>query len=125
MTDPIADLLTRIRNGYSATKQEVMIPHSKLKYAIAKVIEANNYVGKVEEKTVEGRKMIVVEVKQGLKPTFRRVSKPGQRIYVKAGELKKVKNGLGMAVLSTNKGVMTGYEAFHLGLGGEHICNVY
>lgn len=125
MTDPIADLLTRIRNGYRAHKTEVVIPHSNLKYSIVKILEKNNFIGKVHVFDEDSKKFIKCALLPGLMPTLTRVSTPGQRIYVKSNEIEKVKSGMGIAVISTSKGVMTGYEANHQKLGGEHICNVY
>ena len=127
MQDPIADMLTRIRNGQAASKVAVSMPSSKLKVAIAKVLKEEGYIAdyKVSGDT---KAELEVELKyfQG-KPVvelIQRVSRPGLRIYKKRGELPKIMNGLGIAVVSTSKGVMTDRAARKAGMGGEIICYV-
>ena len=127
MQDPIADMLTRIRNGQSAAKVSVAMPSSKQKVAIAKLLKEEGYVAdyKVSGDT---KAELEVELKyfQG-KPVvelIQRVSRPGLRIYKKRGELPKIMNGLGIAVVSTSKGVMTDRAARKAGMGGEIICYV-
>ena len=127
MQDPIADMLTRIRNGQSAAKVSVAMPSSKQKVAIAKLLKEEGYIAdykvcgdvkaelEVELKYFQGKP--VVELIQ-------RVSRPGLRIYKKRGELPKIMNGLGIAVVSTSKGVMTDRAARKAGMGGEIICYV-
>jgi len=125
-TDPIADLLTRLRNAQAANKDVVLAPYSKLKHEILKTLKKNKFISEV--KKVESGKFPEVEVVLNLnRPTvtFIRVSKPGQRIYKKNDELKMVKNGLGIDVISTSKGIMTNSEAYKKNLGGEIICKVY
>ena len=127
MQDPIADMLTRIRNGQAANKVAVSMPSSKLKVAIANVLAAEGYIESV--KVLEGAKPeleITLKYFQG-KPvveSIQRVSRPGLRIYKRKDELPKVMGGLGVAVVSTSKGVMTDRAARQAGLGGEIICYV-
>ena len=127
MQDPIADMLTRIRNGQAANKVAINMPSSKLKVAIANVLAAEGYIESV--KVLEGAKPeleITLKYFQG-KPvveSIQRVSRPGLRIYKRKDELPKVMGGLGVAVISTSKGVMTDRTARQAGLGGEIICDV-
>lgn len=127
MQDPIADMLTRIRNGQAANKVAINMLSSKLKVAIANVLAAEGYIESV--KVLEGAKPeleITLKYFQG-KPvveSIQRVSRPGLRIYKRKDELPKVMGGLGVAVISTSKGVMTDRAARQAGLGGEIICYV-
>lgn len=127
MQDPIADMLTRIRNGQAANKVVINMPSSKLKVAIANVLAEEGYIENV--KVLEGVKPemeITLKYFQG-KPvveSIQRVSRPGLRIYKRKDELPKVMGGLGVAVISTSKGVMTDRAARQAGLGGEVICYV-
>ena len=127
MQDPIADMLTRIRNGQAANKVAINMPSSKLKVAIANVLAAEGYIESV--KVLEGAKPeleITLKYFQG-KPvveSIQRVSRPGLRIYKRKDELPIVMGGLGVAVISTSKGVMTDRAARQAGLGGEIICYV-
>ena len=127
MQDPIADMLTRIRNGQAANKIAVSMPSSKLKVAIANVLADEGYIESV--KVLDGVKPeleITLKYFQG-KPvveSIQRVSRPGLRIYKRKDELPKVMGGLGVAVISTSKGVMTDRAARQVGLGGEIICYV-
>ena len=127
MQDPIADMLTRIRNGQAAAKVSVAMPSSKQKVAIAQLLKEEGYIADYK---VSGdvKAELEVELKyfQG-KPVvelIQRVSRPGLRIYKKRGELPKIMNGLGIAVVSTSKGVMTDRAARKAGMGGENICYV-
>lgn len=134
MLDTISDMLTRIRNAQMAGHKEVEMPFSKLKLAIAKILEEKNFI----ESVIKEGEDIASKVKIQLKyenisnnkkaPAIRgikRVSKEGQRIYVKKSEIKSVKNGYGISVVSTSRGVMTGDDAKRKGLGGEIICEVW
>ena len=128
MTDPIADLLTRVRNGQSANKAEVSMPSSKLKVEIAKVLKDEGYVDSYAVNDVEGKATLNIQLRyyQG-KPVIdkiKRVSRPGLRIFKGKGELPKVNGGLGIAIISTSKGVMTDQAARTAGEGGEVICTV-
>lgn len=128
VNDPIADILTRIRNAYMARITSLDVPYSKIKFAIAKLLEKHNYIKSVEVIT-EDRKTLRIELDEILDPALRpslvRVSKPGKRVYVKAAEIRPVNNGHGMGIISTPKGVMTSYEAVSAGLGGEYLCKAY
>lgn len=127
MQDPIADMLTRIRNGQAANKVAVTMPSSKLKVAIANVLKEEGYI---EEFKIEGDAKpeleLVLKYYQGksVVESIQRISRPGLRIYKKKDELPKVMAGMGIAVISTSKGVMTDRSARQAGLGGEIICYV-
>lgn len=128
MTDPIADMLTRIRNAYMAKKHNVLVPFSNIKFEIAKILEKENYIGKIE--VIENKfKDIKIELKYiEKKPAIMkidRVSTPGRKIYVSKDKLPKVLNGLGIAVISTSQGLMTNREAKKNNVGGEILCQVY
>lgn len=127
MQDPIADLLTRIRNGQAAGKVAVSMPSSKQKVAIANLLKEEGYVASVNV-TGDVKKVLEIELKyyQG-KPVvelIKRVSRPGLRIYKSCSELPKIQNGLGIAVISTSKGLMTDRAARKSGIGGEVVCYV-
>ncbi|MCG5512030.1 30S ribosomal protein S8 [Ectothiorhodospira shaposhnikovii] len=128
MTDPVADLLTRIRNGQRAAKTEISLPSSKLKVAIANVLKDEGYVADVVVSEQDKKPVMTVKLKyfQGrpVIETIRRVSRPGLRIYRSKDELPKVIGGLGVAIVSTSKGVMTDRQARAQGQGGEVLCIV-
>lgn len=128
MQDPIADMLTRIRNGQSAGKKVVNMPSSKLKVSIAEVLKNEGYISD-HKVSAEGNKTeLSIELKyhQGrpVIDTIKRVSRPGLRIYKKSDELPRVLDGLGVAIVSTNQGVMTDRAARKAGHGGEVLCIV-
>ncbi|MDH3325758.1 MAG: 30S ribosomal protein S8 [Gammaproteobacteria bacterium] len=127
MSDPIADMLTRIRNAQSANKSVVKMPSSKLKQQIANLLKDEGYVLKVEA-TSDDKPELAVSLKyfegRAVIEQIKRVSRPGLRIYKSADELPKIKNGLGVAVISTSKGIMTDRTARKAGVGGEVICYV-
>jgi small subunit ribosomal protein S8 len=126
-TDPISDYLTRIRNASRAKHSKVVIPYSKLKEEITKVLQKRKFLGAYEVKENGKFKELVVEIKPwSMEPlTLTRVSRPGQRIYMNYKDIKAVKNGLGVLILSTSKGLMPGEEARDKKMGGEAICKVY
>lgn len=129
MTDPITDMLNQIRNAKAVEKTEVSIPLSKAKYEVAKILAQEGFIGEVK-KVVKGKiklMKIVLKYDEGVSKIsdLRRVSKPGQRIYAKVSEIKRVKGGYGISVISTSKGLMTNKEAHKLKLGGEVICEVW
>jgi small subunit ribosomal protein S8 len=126
VTDPIADLLTRLRNAARARKTLVHVPYSKLKAAVCSVLKEKGYILEAST-TGEGvAKELLVEIPENRQDLhLRSVSKPGQRIYVKAQEIPRVLNGLGLAIVSTPKGVMSGDEARKQKLGGEYLCEIY
>ena len=130
VTDPIADMLTRIRNAINVKHESVSIPASNEKRAIAKILLDEGYIRGYEETEESGKKNIVVALKydetgdsiiQGLK----RISKPGLRIYAQKDKLPKVLSGLGIAIVSTNKGIVTDKDARKLGVGGEVLAYVW
>ncbi|SFK77169.1 30S ribosomal protein S8 [Methylophaga sulfidovorans] len=128
MTDPIADMLTRIRNAQQANKVDVKMPSSKVKISIAKVLEDEGYISSYNVSDVEGKSILTVTLKyfEG-KPVIaeiNRVSRPGLRVYKSADELPRVVGGLGVAIVSTSKGVMADRKARALGQGGEVLCAV-
>ena len=129
MTDPISDMLTRIRNAATVKKQYVDVPLSKIKFAIAKILEAENYVEKVEKVEVNKRPYIRLNLKYNDRTpviqSIKRVSTPGRRVYVQKENLPRVQSGFGIAILSTSNGLMTNNEARKRKLGGEVICEVY
>lgn len=128
-TDPIADLLTRIRNAAMVGKTEVRVPTSKLKKVVAEQLKKNNYLADVKEEAGKPRGTLVITInKPGENSVINeitRLSKPGRRAYVKADEIPKVKSGRGIVLVSTSKGVMTGHEAVKQRLGGELLLKVY
>jgi small subunit ribosomal protein S8 len=130
MTDPIADMLTRIRNAITARKAKVIMPSSKLKVRIAEVLKDEGFVGVVSSETDDKQGLLHIELRydnnnhnaiQGI----RRVSRPGQRTYARHTGLPRVRSGLGIAILTTSKGIMTEREARKQGLGGELLCEVW
>lgn len=129
MTDPIADMLTRIRNASSSRQATVAIPFSKVKRAVLEIIRKEGYVGDITEETEGIKKNLRAVLKyEGRMPVIRsiqRESKPGRRVYCKAENIPTVLNGYGFAILSTPKGMMTGKEAKKAKLGGELICTIY
>jgi small subunit ribosomal protein S8 len=128
MTDPISDMLTRLRNGGRALQPHIELPHSRLKESIAKILKSEGYVTDV---AVDGKaiKKLKIRLKYNGKKNviegLRRVSKPGLRKYVGATEIPRVRGGLGVAVLSTPEGVMTDVQARKKNLGGELLCYVW
>ena len=128
MQDPIADMLTRIRNGQSAGKKSVSMPSSKVKLSIANVLKNEGYISEISKSEDGGKAELAIELKyhQGrpVIDTIKRVSRPGLRIYKKSNELPRVLDGLGIAVVSTSAGVMTDRAARKSGHGGEVLCIV-
>jgi small subunit ribosomal protein S8 len=130
MTDPIADMLTRIRNGSTARHSTVEIPASKMKAEIARLMTEQGYITGYDTKQGEHGQVIVVELKyaknrERVISGIKRVSKPGRRVYAKKETLPKVLGGLGTAIISTSRGLVTSAEAQKLGLGGEVICFIW
>lgn len=130
MTDPIADMLTRIRNASRAYHETVDIPASKMKEELAKILKEEGYIN--EYRIVQENGFNVIRVNLSYGPDrertitgIRRISKPGLRVYAKKEEVPRVLGGLGISVLSTSKGIMTGREAKKAGLGGEVVCYVW
>jgi small subunit ribosomal protein S8 len=132
MTDPIADMLTRLRNANTAMHDTVKMPSSKLKEALAAILEREGYIAGFSVHDDAGRPGRVLEVRMKYSPErartisgLRRISKPGLRVYTKADRLPRVLGGLGVAVLSTSQGLMTDREARARRMGGEVICYVW
>ncbi len=125
ITDPIADMLTRIRNAAKARKSVVRLPHSKLKKNILDILVQHGYISKVEEEKTGQFPELVIDLDIDKDVTLRRISKPGQRIYIGRDNLKPVLNNLGISIVSTSQGLMTNKEARNKGIGGEIICEAY
>ena len=128
MQDPISDMLTRLRNGFMSQQKEVSIPSSKMKVAIAKVLEQEGYI-KGFRVSGDVKKTLVVEMKyynrRSVVEGIERVSKPSCRLYCGCKDIPKVKDGLGLAIISTPKGILSGKEAEKLNVGGEILCYVW
>jgi small subunit ribosomal protein S8 len=128
LSDPIADMLTRIRNANSALLPEVKIPHSKMKESIARILKKQGYI---VDFNVEGDKMRTVKVtlkyadREGVIKGLKRISKPGLRLFVKSTEIPRVLGGLGISIVSTSQGLLAGHEARKNGIGGELVCYVW
>jgi small subunit ribosomal protein S8 len=133
MTDPIADMLTRIRNGITSHHDRVEMPASKLKVEVAKILKAEGFISNykliaAEEGKVQGTLRVYLKYSDNGEPVIHgieRVSRPGRRVYRGKEELPKVLGGLGLAIVSTSKGVLSGAEAARTGVGGEVLCQVW
>jgi len=128
MTDPIADMLTRIRNAQQAEKISLGMPDSKIKRAIAAVLQKEGYIEGFENGDVEGKATLTVKLKyfegEPVIAEIKRISKPGLRVYKGAEDIPSVNGGLGIAIISTNKGIMSDKAARAAGVGGEVLCSV-
>lgn len=128
-TDPISDMLTRIRNAILVRKHTVRVPHSKVKESVARLLKDSNFIDKIDvEDATVGKTLVITindESSNARITEIARVSKPGRRYYVRSGEIPTVKRGRGIVIVSTSKGMMTGDEAKKQGVGGEIICRVY
>jgi small subunit ribosomal protein S8 len=130
VNDPISDMLTRIRNAGMARKSEVTMPSTKVLVAIAKILEQEGYIGGFEVVEKRPQDVLKISLRYGADKThsireIKRVSKPGLRIYAGKDAIPRVKSGLGIAIVSTPEGVLTGYEARRRGIGGEVLCTVF
>ena len=130
VNDPISDMLTRIRNAGMARKADVLMPSTKVLVAIAEILKQEGYIGDFEviEKRPQNQLKIGLRYGPDKRHTIReirRVSKPGLRVYAGKDEIPRVRSGLGIAIVSTPQGVLTGYEARRRGIGGEVICTVF
>ena len=130
MTDPIADMLTRVRNANQAYHDSVAMPHSKIKTHIAEILQQEGYISGWSVDDGEKGKVLTIELKYGPNRErsiagVRRVSKPGLRVYAKAGNLPKVLGGLGVAIISTSQGLLTDRQATKKGVGGEVLAYVW
>ena len=129
-TDPIADMLTRIRNSVAARHERVLVPASKMKIALAKILQEEGYIERFEVTKDKPQPVIRIwlkytEDKEPVLTGLKRVSKPGCRTYAKADKIPRVLSGMGIAILSTSRGVMTDQEARRLGVGGELLCHIW
>lgn len=130
VNDPIADLLVRIRNASNAKLDTAAMPHSRLKEAVAHILHSEGFLNGVEVMGEGARKSLVIELKydEGRKPIFsalRKTSKLGRRVYVAADDIRPVRQGMGVAIISTSKGVMKDTDAKRQGVGGEVLCTVW
>jgi small subunit ribosomal protein S8 len=130
MTDPIADMLTRLRNASTAGHASVLMPASKLKVEIARVLREEGYIRGFDVQEDKGKRTLRVQLRYGGKKQplllgLRRVSRPGLRVYRRRAEIPRVYGGVGTAIMSTPRGVMTGEHARRLGVGGEVLCHVW
>lgn len=131
VTDPVSDMLTRIRNGYIAKMDSVSIPYSKLKTEIARILDEEGYIRSYEIRKDENASSLIKiylkydKDKKSAITVLKRISKPGLRVYAQKDEIPKVLGGLGTVILSTSKGVLTGTGAKKLGVGGEVICSIW
>jgi small subunit ribosomal protein S8 len=130
VNDPISDMLTRIRNAGMARKSEVIMPSTKVLVAIAKILTEEGYIGGYEVVEQRPQNVLKISLRYGADKShsireLKRVSKPGLRIYAGKDAIPRVKSGLGIAIVSTPQGVLTGYEARRRGIGGEVLCTVF
>ena len=130
LTAPVADFLTRIRNAHGARHQKLDVPASKLKAEIARILKEEGYIANVKPVEEEGRQVLRVYLKYGANNEsairdLKRVSKPGCRVYIGKDEIRRVQGGLGISIMTTPKGVMTGRRARREGVGGEVLCEVW
>ena len=130
VTDPVADMLTRIRNAIQVRHESLLVPHSKLKLAIAKILKEEGYIRDYDLPRGKAHPTLRVhlayrENRISAITGLKRVSKPGLRTYVGKGEIPRVYGGLGLAIISTSKGIMSGRQAWRQGIGGELICYVW
>ncbi|MBC7546445.1 30S ribosomal protein S8 [Candidatus Saccharibacteria bacterium] len=128
-TDPIADMLTRIRNAINVRKNEISLPHSKVKEAVARLLKENNFLDSVSVSDAEVGKTLNIKINDESSNAriseITRLSKPGRRSYVNSKEIPIVMRGRGLVIVSTSRGLMTGKDAKHEKIGGELICKVY
>ena len=130
LTDPVADFLTRIRNSIRARHQKLDVPASKLKAEIARILKEEGYIANYKPTEENGMKVIRVYLKytannESIIRDLKRISRPGCRVYQGKDDIRRVQNGLGIAILTTPKGVMTGRQARREGVGGELLCEVW
>ncbi|WP_263409145.1 30S ribosomal protein S8 [Terriglobus tenax] len=130
LTDPVADFLTRIRNAIRARHQKLDVPASKLKAEIARILKEEGYIANYKTSEEEGKAILRVYLKYGANNEaaildLQRVSRPGCRVYVGRDEIRRVQGGLGICIITTPKGLMTGRQARKEGVGGELLCNVW
>ncbi len=130
VTDPVGDLLVRLKNGAQRRFDTIKVPTSKLKCAILEILKREGYVDSVENEVRDGHPVLSVRLRyvgegQPMITGLQRISKPGRRVYVGSQAIKKVRNGIGISILSTSKGIMTDQESRKNNLGGEVLCSVW
>lgn len=130
MTDPIADMLTRIRNAALARHDRTEVPASRMKAAVAEILKSEGFIADVRETEGEGPKKLTIVLKYGRDRQsaidgVRRVSRPGRRVYVRHDDIPRVRSGLGISILSTSRGIVSDRDARRLKLGGELLCEVW
>ncbi len=130
MTDPIADILTRMRNGLQAGHRSVRAPHSRVKEAMAQILLREGYLEESHVEEKDGKRTLVMSFKydaagNSVLTSLQRVSKPGCRVYAGKAEIPEVLNGLGITIISTSKGLMTGDDSRKAGIGGEVLCSIW
>ena len=130
MTDPIADMLTRIRNAQAVKQSEVLVPHSQVKFALGEILKREGYLRQITKLNDGTRKIIKIilsydETGEPVIKSLRRISKPGRRVYCQKEKLPWVLQGMGIAVISTSRGLMTAKEARKANLGGEILCEIW
>ena len=130
MTDPIADMLTRVRNAYRASHKQVELPSSKIKEEIAKILQQEGYIAAYKVNCLDAKPTLSIELSYGPERLraisgIKRISKPGRRVYAKKDQIPRVLGGLGIAILSTSRGLMTDKRAGKENIGGEVICYVW
>ena len=130
VTDPIGDLLVRLRNGARRHHEVVTVPASRLKCEVLRVLQSEGFIQGVEPALEDGHPVLKIQLRyieegQSMITGMERISKPGCRVYVGSKEIPKVRNGIGVSIISTSKGVMTDRESRHAGLGGEILCSVW
>ena len=130
VTDPIADMLTRVRNALMANHEEVAMPSSRVKQEIARILKQEGFIHgyEVSQEGPKQQMRIMLKYTEERRPVLsglRRVSRPGRRLYARRDDIPRVKGGFGFAILSTSKGMMTGEEAYQAGLGGEVVCYIW
>jgi len=127
--DPIADMLTRIRNAQAVNHQTVVIPFSKLKFKLAQILAKEKLIEKATNQGRKINKVIEIELRyqkgQPVIDAIKRISKPGRRIYIKKDQIRLIRQGFGLSIISTSKGLMTNKEAKKKGLGGEVLCHIW
>ncbi|HLB32177.1 MAG TPA: 30S ribosomal protein S8 [Patescibacteria group bacterium] len=125
VTDPIADMVARIKNGQSARRTTVALPYSKVKHAVAKILKEKGYLDGIDVKKSKTKGELVLTLGDQRIINLRRISKPGRRLYSPAKKLPRPMGGAGVLIISTSKGIMSDREARRIGVGGEMICEVY
>ncbi len=130
VTDPIGDMLVRLRNGVRRHHEVVTVPASRLKREVLRVLQTEGFIQGVEQAVEDGHPVLKIQLRyvgegQSMITGMERISKPGCRVYVGRKEIPKVRNGIGVSILSTSRGIMTDRESRHAGLGGEVLCSVW